>query len=398
MQKHNISNDRILICPHLGDGGTQRVLTTLANAWSRQGIKVTVITLYQATDCYQLDAEIQRIYCSQSSSHSPASKKKTALQKSISFARNRLYFVVRLFRFERHAGFFLYYMRMLINLRRAIAQSEAPLVITFIAHVNILTILACVGMGKRVIISERNDPARQSLLRVWEILRKYLYRYASVVTANSRSALKTLSVYVPKHKLFFVPNPLTIPSRLSENSTTLPPSPFMLAVGRLHQQKALDVLLHAFSCLPSSLNHWSLVIVGQGEEQASLCHLAQDLGISEKIIWTGQLADPFPYYQNAAFFVQPSRYEGMSNALLEAMACGLAPIVTNTAKGSLELVEEGVSGLIVPVENPSALMDALAQLALAPEFAERLGRQAQKKVLPYKLPQALAQWEQILRC
>jgi glycosyltransferase involved in cell wall biosynthesis len=269
-------------------------------------------------------------------------------------------------------------------------------VIAFIGETNLLTLCASMGLGKRVVISERNDPARQCLPFPWGGLRPRLYRHAARVTANSHGALETMAAYVPASKLAFVPNPLPAPPPGTGAAPELPNGPLLLAVGRLHRQKALDVLLEAFTQLPPGLEHWSLVLVGQGEEETSLRSLAEHLGIAQRTHWAGQVDDPYPYYLGAGLFVQPSRHEGMSNALLEAMACGLPAVVSDAADGSLELVEDGVSGLVVPVENAPALAGALTRLARDPALARRLGDAARRRTTPYRMEQALAQWERVI--
>ena len=82
----------------------------------------------------------------------------------------------------------------------------------------------------------------------------------------------------------------------------------------------------------------------------------------------GFCADPQPFLLQAGVFVLPSRFEGMPNALLEAMAAGLAVVVTDASPGPLEVVEEGVSGLVVPSDDPYALAEALDRLVVDPEL------------------------------
>jgi glycosyltransferase involved in cell wall biosynthesis len=108
------------------------------------------------------------------------------------------------------------------------------------------------------------------------------------------------------------------------------------------------------------------------------------------------VTDPHAFYHAANFFVLPSRVEGTPNALLEAMSCGLPVIVSDGAPGPLELVEDGVTGLVVPVNDAAALAAALRRLASDGELRSRLGEAARARVSEYDLPRALAAWESVV--
>ena len=101
-------------------------------------------------------------------------------------------------------------MQRISILRRAIKGTSPKVVLPFLPETNILTILSTIGLNTRVVISERNDPALDRLGFGWDFLRKFLYRYADVVSANSEGALNTLKEYVPEYKLKFVPNPVLL--------------------------------------------------------------------------------------------------------------------------------------------------------------------------------------------
>ncbi len=123
---------------------------------------------------------------------------------------------------------------------------------------------------------------------------------------------------------------------------------------------------------------------------------AERLGVAGRVDWHGVVTDPHAFYHTANFFVLPSRVEGTPNALLEAMSCGLPVIVSDGAPGPLELVEDGVTGLVVPVNDAAALAVALRRLASDGELRSRLGEAARARVSEYDLPHALATWESVV--
>lgn len=145
----------------------------------------------------------------------------------------------------------------------------------------------------------------------------------------------------------------------------------VLGIGRLHPNKGFSDLLAAFARLPSDLHGRPvhLVMVGDGPLRTQLETEAAGLGLSGRITWTGWQYDPAPWYQMADVFVCSSRHEPLGNVILEAWANGV-PVVSTAAEGPLELVEEGVDGLLAPVASPERLA-AVMREALALDAATR---------------------------
>lgn len=354
-----------LVISDLGSGGAQRVLTTLANAWAARGRRVCVITLADGmSDFFPLDPSIER-----------------RVAGGMHDSRSLLDALRMNF-------------RRIANLRRCLRDSGAPVAAAFVGTTNILTILSALGTGIRVVACERNDPARQSLGRMWDFLRRRFYRYADRVTANSRGVLDTLSKFVPASKLAYVPNPLAVFPPTIEGKAH---PPTVLSVGRLHFQKGYDILLPAFAIAAREKPDWRLRILGDGPLREELRKLADNLSIADRVIWEGRAADPFPFYQSSDLFVLASRFEGMPNAMLEAMACGLPVIVTDASPGPLEYVEHNVSGLVTACESVDALADPLQRLMGDPALRERLGRRARERVADCELNSVLKTWEEILQ-
>lgn len=143
----------------------------------------------------------------------------------------------------------------------------------------------------------------------------------------------------------------------------------LLHVGRLNKQKSLDTLLYA---LPRLHGGWRLSLVGDGPEAVPLYELAQSLGVADRVEFLGwRSRDELVALYNAAdLFVFPSVDEGMPNAVLEAMSCGL-PVVACAVNGCTELVQPDRTGLLVPPRNVEVLAEALQRLCDTPE--ERCG-------------------------
>ncbi|HWN09241.1 MAG TPA: glycosyltransferase [Pyrinomonadaceae bacterium] len=410
LRQTNFSADLILVCNSLDAGGIERVVSTLANSWAGGGRKICVITLHDRRRFYALDPAIHHVVIDRA---------------GLNRLADLLRWIAARLRSDRPARFWLLgavigalynlsYKRLYRTysaivyagesflLRRALNRVRSPLIVSLGTPINIITLRACRGMERRVIISERNDPRRLSRFKNWDVLARKLYNRADLVTANTRGALRDMSEFVEARKLAFVPNPLELAKGngdkkpVAEAPPTRVPSPFILNVARLVDDKAHEILLDAFAILSAELDGWRLSIVGDGRLEADLRMQAEDLGISERVDWHGVVCDPYAFYHNADIFALPSRIEGMPNALLEAMSCGLPVIVSDGAPGPLELVEDGVSGLIVPVNDAKALAAAFRRLANDPQLCSRLGNAARERVAEYELPRALAQWESVI--
>ncbi len=351
------------ITNNLKAGGTEHVVSTLANAWAEQGRSITIITFSSASaDFYPLHKHITRV------SIGHVGKKNNAVP-----------------------ALFQMFSRV-IRLRRVLRKTSPECVVSFLPVANSVTLLAAYGLPCRVILSERNDPARQRLGWFMERLRKRGYARADFVAANSRGVCRALQAYVPPEKLACIKNPLVVPdggkkANLAGNT--------VLIVASLTRQKAHDILFRAFARISNRIPDWRLAVAGDGPLKDELVSLSQSLGIADRIDWLGTVSDPFAYYRAASIFVLPSRYEGMPNALLEAMACGLPVVVSDASPGPLEYVEHEVSGLVVPPEDEKRLADALVRLTGDEELRQRLGRKAQKSIKGCTLDAVLSQWDSI---
>ena len=404
----DFSAELILVCDSLAAGGIERVVSTLANEWSRRGRKVSVVTLRDKERFYTLDPDVHHVIVEQQGTTTWLSGPLRMLRSCVIGLRRAKPFLLAMLgpAICRHISGALYQARFSCSiviqslvLRRALQRIESPVVVAFGTSVNVITLKACQGLRRRVVVSERNDPHRlaDSWERVW---RKY-YKRADTVTANTRAALRDMRDFVGATKMAFVPNPLKLTNGNGGghghvDASALAGAPLVLTVGRLVEDKAQDVLLDAFARAGDEFKEWRLAVVGIGHLGDSLRGQAEALGISHRVEWHGLVRDPYDLYRAAHIFALPSRVEGTPNALLEAMSCGLPVIVSDGAPGPLELVEDGVTGLVVPVNDPTRLAAALRLLGSDAALRRRLGAAARERVTEYDLPRALATWESVV--
>lgn len=144
-------------------------------------------------------------------------------------------------------------------------------------------------------------------------------------------------------------------------------APLIFALGRLHHNKAFDVLLRAIAEIPEVY----LWLAGGGPQRVDLEGLATRLGIGARVRFLGWQDDPAPFFAAADIFVIPSRHEPLGNVLLEAWMHRL-PVIAAASQGPSQLIEDSVNGLLVPIDNPSALAATVAELISNPKRSAAL--------------------------
>jgi glycosyltransferase involved in cell wall biosynthesis len=177
----------------------------------------------------------------------------------------------------------------------------------------------------------------------------------------------------------------------------------IICVARLDYSKGIDVLLHAWGRMLRVPAGWRaylkprLRIVGDGRFRPQMERIATELGISDSVEFLGSRTDIADLLQQSWGFVLPSRWEGMSNALLEAMACGL-PCVATRVSGSEDIISDGVNGLLVEPEQPAELAQALCRIMEDTNLARRLGQEGRTTaVREYQLSSVVQQCLELYR-
>jgi glycosyltransferase involved in cell wall biosynthesis len=205
----------------------------------------------------------------------------------------------------------------------------------------------------------------------------YTYRRADSVICQSDSMSQEIAqeLRVEHRKLLVLPNPTDV-QRLRKSAA---PSPaqldadtfLFLAVGRLVPEKGFDILIDAFSHLSISPQSAELVIAGRGPQRSALVQQAKALGVSDRVHFPGYLPDPFQCFSQASVFVQPSRTEGLPNALLEAAAAGMPIVATPACRGVVDLLRNQDGAWLTHDASPDALRKALETAFHATKYRNR---------------------------
>ncbi|MEI7034921.1 glycosyltransferase [Streptomyces pratensis] len=189
----------------------------------------------------------------------------------------------------------------------------------------------------------------------------------------------------------FLPNALSrLPAQPSPRTART-----VVSIGRLSDQKGIDLLLDAWALLAPHRPDWRLRVYGAGEDEDELKARCTALGLDGSVEWMGCTDDVDGALADASVFVQSSRGEGFPLALLEAMAAGLPCAAFDCAPGVREIVREGEDGLLAPAGDVAALADRLLRLTGNPRLRDAMGDRARSGVQRFSEPEVLRRWEEL---
>lgn len=188
-----------------------------------------------------------------------------------------------------------------------------------------------------------------------------------------------------------IPNPLPFP--LPEKAA--PASRTVVSIGRLAQEKGVDLLLETWAEAVAGRPGWELVVYGLGEEEDALRAQCTELGLDGSVRFAGRTDDVPGALADAGLFVLSSRGEGFPISLMEAMACGVPCVAFDCAPGVHEIVRDGEDGLLAPVGNTSALAKQLGRLMDDQELRDTMGARAREAIVRYAPDRVLDRWEEL---
>lgn len=240
----------------------------------------------------------------------------------------------------------------------------------------------------RVLIREGLFPtvaAKESPHKATRIAYRFaplLYRHADVIVAIANDMAADLAKFarLPNDRITTIPvNPVVTPDLIAKASQS--PShiwftedvPVILGVGRLDRQKDFATLINAFEIVRAEKTA-RLLIIGEGPLRSDLERLVEKSSFSEDISLPGFSANPFPDMAACAVFVLSSRYEGLPNVLIEALACGAPVVATNCPSGPQDVLEAGRYGALVSVGDPKGMAAAISSVITSGTDRERSRR------------------------
>lgn len=280
-------------------------------------------------------------------------------------------------------------------IRGAMKANPQAIFISFLPHQNMYTLIASIGLSNKVIVSVRNDPrfdfpGNAILPRVRDVL----YRRASTIVFQTKSQMELLP-HALQAKGTIILNPLS----------SLVPEPYLgtrrkaiVTSGRLEEQKNHAMTIQAFTQFHKSHSDYTLEIFGEGSLEIELRHLAEELDVADFVFFEGFSSNALEHVRTASVFVMSSRFEGLSNSMLEALSMGVPIVCTRCLGGGAEaVIEDGLNGLLVDIDDVDAEVGALTRLVEDSTFANAVSREAAKLRDTLSLDEIGDKWLGLLR-
>ncbi|RUO37050.1 hypothetical protein CWE15_11880 [Aliidiomarina taiwanensis] len=328
-----------LVIPDLTQGGAERVMSELANQFVKTGNDVYLILLTDAKDFYQIDNKVVV--------HRLGFKNKGPIQKKLSE------------------------IKTFIRLRRLFINYKPDSVLSFMDKYNVFTVLASSFLGLNVFVSDRSNPKLINSF-ILQKLKRITYNKAAGIIAQTDMAKQLLYELTKNNNIHVIPNPV----KNIEISNVVEREKLILNVGRLVPEKGQCYLLSSFAKIRDTT--WKLAIIGSGPLMDELVYQAECLGIADRVIFTGAVENIDEWYSRASIFAFTSVSEGFPNALIEAMAAGVASISFDCDAGPRDIINNGINGVLVPARNLIEFTDNLNSLIADEELRKRLSKEAIK--------------------
>lgn len=319
----------------LGNGGAERVISILTWCLAEKGIPVEIVLYYDSEPFYEIHPAVKITYVERETG-----------------SRNLL--------------------RNLVWLRRYFIRN-ADMVISFLAQFNMLALAACFATGIPIIVADRNDPRhmpRKSFLRV---ARNLLYHLADTVVVQTQHNKAYFSTALQK-KCKIIYNPVDLQDKKGLALRT-EKKYRIVSAARLMKQKNQLMLIEAFAQIKKEFPDYSLTIYGEGPFREVLENRISELGLGDSVMLPGSVQNVFECIADADLFVLSSDFEGMPNALIEAMCLGL-PVISTRVSGATDLIQNGKNGLLSDVGDTDQLADNMRRMLADAELRANCAQNA----------------------
>jgi glycosyltransferase involved in cell wall biosynthesis len=291
------------------------------------------------------------------------------------------------------------------RLLRLVWRLKPRLILSGIFHLNFLVLLLRPFFPPSTRVLVRQNGSASAALQFGglpastRLLYRLLYRRADRVLCQSVAMAEDLAVAfgVNRKRLAVVPNPVDVDlirAAAAANQTPWSgPGPHLLAVGRLSTEKGFDLLLRAFASIRTIYPNADLLLAGTGAEEANLKADCHRLGLDKAVCFAGPIDPPWSYFAGATLFVLSSRHEGLPNALLEAAATGLPLVATPASGGLVDLLRDQPGAWLANQISAEALAAALLRALQALGPKERF---AHSFIDTFKMDRAVREYEQVI--
>lgn len=343
----------------LGKGGAERVISQLANLFSVGGAECILVTSVTKAEEYELSDKVKRI------SLERAQGKESRLMRNLGWIK---------------------------QLRKICKEERPDVLISFMQESNFRALIATLGLSTKTIVSVRNDPNRECAGIFGRFVGKFILPMADGCVFQTEDA----KAWFPKrlqNKSKIIMNAVSESffNVSRENASNV------VTVGRLNEQKNHRMLINAFALIAEKHPNQNLLIYGEGDLRPHLEQMIETLHLKDRIKLMGNISNVPEILASAEVFVLSSDYEGMPNALLEALAVGVPSVSTDCPCGGPKmLIDHGKNGLLVPIGDERALADAMDKLLSDKEYALSMGIAAKESAKGYMPEKIFVEWKRYI--
>lgn len=353
----------------LEKGGAEKIGAFLCNKWQEQGHDVVLVSTFseKRQQAYPLNSNI----------------------KIINFSD-----IIENMNFGIYRSFFF---RALL-LRKIFKKENPDFIVSFLPNVNIMCLLAKIGLGIPVIISERVDTFVMPLPILLKILMKLSYPLTDkLIVQTNELAEKFKTRPRLRAKIAVIPNPILDFQYSRKIKLTNEPK-ILLSYGRIVLQKRIDRLIVAFDSLGPNLNNWELHIYGDGPEKQKLQQLALSKRSAKKIKFFPHVTNIDKLLTSSDAFAMTSEFEGFPNSLIEAMNSGLPCLAVDCPSGPKEITCNGKNAILTKNNDPLDLIYGLEKLLSLDKNITLLAKRGQESVRArYSSNLILKYWDEIFQ-
>ncbi len=363
----------MIVTPHLSPGGTERQIINLAKGLIQRNCKVVLLLTDRKGDLIsELPNEVDIVFNPKGHPNFPS--RTLAIYKAAKAKRPDVLY------------------------SRLWTTKGATTVVGKLLRIK--TVLAEVSNAKESI--NRHPLTVRNAVRLAKTL---CYRTADCVVSQTSSGKREIAKYLGIHNASIIYNSIDI-DRIVEKSKKRVTHPWFndnipvaVAVGRLVPSKGFPNLIEAFAIVNRTVKARLLIIGGREREGIKLRLLTQldRLKLNNSVSLVGEKPNPYPFMKAADLYVCSSLYEGFSNSLLEAMALGLPIVSTDYRHGASEIIEDGKSGILVPIADPETMARAIVRILKDGELRKRLSQNARKRARSFSLQKTASEYEKLFR-
>lgn len=347
-----------IVIPNITNkAGTERAVANLANILTCQGHNVCILSIASETgNCpYELHSSIEIIHL------------------NLPFKSSSISFVIN------------HYSKIFRETKQIISSKKIDIIIGTYTLINLL--LTFLPKHIQTIGCEHFNYAASG--KIQNILKRLFYqKLNAVVLLTERD----------KNQYFFLKNAYVIPNSLSftPKSKSICETHKIITLGRLTYQKGFDLLIDVINLIKTEIGDWKVEIYGSGKDKTLLEEKIRKYSLNNIVFIKPTVSDVESVYNSSSIYVSTSRFEGLPMTLLEAQSCGIPCVVYDCPCGPAEIIEDNITGFVIPLFNKEVFADKLLQLMYNEELRKKLGKKAVFESRRYSTDSVSILWENLL--